>query len=147
MKSSVAALTFCFLVGCATQDLVAVSPAARFSDYPDDLFAAFEMSCAGPSRSFTQPNANLYECREYMPPGATAAAILEYDGHPEDLPQLVIRFRTSDLNPDVLVKAELFLNVPQKEGLPKRIAPADRRLTAKINRLFAAAGGTPVESE
>ena len=76
-----------FAAGCATQD--AVDPAtgrARFSEFPEPLYAAFRAACEGPAQSYVRPDRNFAECRELLPPDTTAAIILSYDGMLDDLP-------------------------------------------------------------
>ncbi|MEX0349561.1 MAG: hypothetical protein AB3N15_09050 [Paracoccaceae bacterium] len=115
-------------------------------EYPTQLFDVFETACNGPAYTFTRVSKDVYECRELLPPPEAAATILTYDGYPEDLPQLVIRFSASDATPGYLVDAELFLNVPQKEGLPQRVVPGDPRINRRMSRLLSMAGGVPVET-
>ena len=132
------------LAGCATQDIVAGSSKARFGSYPTRLFNAFENACTGPEHTFRKTDGDVYECRELLPPPVTAAAILQYDGYPEDLPELVIRFIATEDVSGFLVNTELFLNVPQKEGAPLKVIPSDPRISRRMARLLEAAGGEPV---
>ena len=81
------------LAACTTQDVGTPSGKAHFAAYPDSLFDAFESACGGPAQSFRRPEPDMVECREYLPPEATAALILSFDGTTEALPELVIRFR------------------------------------------------------
>ncbi|SEK06832.1 hypothetical protein SAMN05444007_1179 [Cribrihabitans marinus] len=138
------ALMIFLLGGCVAQDVGPVAPSARFEDPPTRFLEAFEASCIGPAREFRELSTGALECREFMAPAATAAAIVEYDGYPQDLPQLVIRFLASEDAPGYRVDSELFLNVPQRTGLARRIAPSDPRITRQINRLYRAAGGEPM---
>lgn len=129
--------------GCSTQNVVPDNGKARFASYPDSLISAFQSACSGPAQTFTRPSHDAVECREYLPPEPTAAIILTYDGTPEDLPQLVIRFRTRADSPGYVVENEVFLNVPQKNGDPLHVIQRDARLNRVVGKLYKRAGGTP----
>ena len=60
------------LAACTTQDVGTPSGKAHFAAYPDSLFDAFESACGGPAQSFRRPEPDMVECREYLPPEATA---------------------------------------------------------------------------
>jgi hypothetical protein len=107
------------------------------------LIEAFKSACSGPAQSFHRPEPDLYECREYLPPEPTAAIILNFDGTPEDLPQLVIRFRTRPDGTDFLVQNDVFLKVPQKTGVPLQVRQNDQRMLRTLNLLYRRAGGVP----
>lgn len=135
-----------FAAGCATQD--AVDPAtgrARFSEFPEPLYAAFRAACEGPAQSYVRPDRNFAECRELLPPDTTAAIILSYDGMLDDLPELVIRFTTSEPLDGIgyLVQNDIFLNVPRRNQQELQIRLPDERLGQTINALYRKAGGTP----
>ena len=52
----------------------------------------------------------------YLPPHETAALILENDGTPENLPQLVVRLQTRKEGADYLVDTYAYAEIPQKSG-------------------------------
>ncbi len=137
------ALIFALLGACTTQDVGVSSGKARFTEYPDALFAAFRSACGGPAQSFVQPSNDLVECREYLPPETTAAIILSFNGTPEDLPELVIRFRAEESEPGFVVQNDVFLNVPQRGGLPLQVRRPDARLNRTLDALYERAGGIP----
>ncbi len=128
---------------CATQDVVGGSGRARFSDYPDSLVAALESACGEPAQTFARPAPDTVECREYLPPKETAAIILTYDGTPEDLPQLVIRFQTSRDGTGFLVQNRVFLNVPRLHGAPLQVPQSAPALNRALDVLYLRAGGMP----
>lgn len=136
-------LPFAVLAACETQDVVAASKLAQFEQFPAPLFEAFEAACTGKAQTFSRPDENTVECREFLPPGATAAAILEFDGHAEDLPQQVIRFQASPYSSGYLVRNEAYLNVPQKTGSALQVQFADPRYDVMLERLYRRTGGTP----
>lgn len=131
------------LAGCATQDVVVSSGKARFADYPDSLIKEVQAVCSRPAQTFSRPDRDSMECREYLPPKPTAAIILAYDGNPQDLPQLVVRFQTRADTPGYLVQNDVFLLVPQKQGAPLRIRQTDADLSRMLNALYTRAGGVP----
>ena len=131
------------LAGCAAQDVGPSTGKARFSDYPEPLFQAFEASCTGPARSFSSDGRNMAECRELMPPRITAAFILEYTGVPEELPRLVIRFRAEPDDGSYLVSNDVFINVPQRDGGPRQVPFEDPQLRRQLDLLYINAGGVP----
>lgn len=147
MRLIIAMAAFAGLMACSPQDVVSNAhpgrSSAHFDDYPTRLFDIFESTCSSPAQNFLKRGEHVYECREYLPPRPTAAAILGYDGYPEDLPQLVIRFSASQETPGYQVDAELFLNVPQRGGQAIRVVPADPRINRRMTRLLKKAGGTP----
>lgn len=132
-----------FLAACAPQDVGPSTGKARFSDYPQPLFDAFQASCTGPARSFTSDGPNLAECRELMPPKITAAFILEYTGMTEDLPRLVIRFRARPDEGSFIVSNDVFVNVPQRDGGPRQVPFEDPQLRRQLDLLYINAGGVP----
>ena len=134
-------LGFVVLCGCATQDVALSSGKARFPDYPDRLLEAFQAACEGPTQSFTRPTQDVVECREFLPPEPTAAIILQYDGTLDDLPELVIRFRTETSAPGYVVSNNVFLNVPQKSGEVLEVRIASDRLQDRFDDLYRRAGG------
>lgn len=131
------------LAACTTQDVGPDSDTARFSDYPTQLFEAFESACSEPSQNFVRHSPDLIECREYLPPRETAAIILSYDGTPEKLPQIVFRFRTSRDANSYLVRNDVYLDVPQKSGVSRQVAQRDRRFTRMMSELYRRTGGVP----
>ncbi|MBK0329412.1 hypothetical protein I5535_19240 [Rhodobacteraceae bacterium F11138] len=137
------ALMGMILAACAPQDMVEASRTARFSEYPDSLLSALERACDGPAQTFSRPSTDTIECRQYLPPRPTAAIILTYDGTPEDLPQLVIQFRTSPDAPGYLVQNQVFLNVPQKSGSVLHVRQQDARLDRELAGLYRRTGGVP----
>lgn len=142
MRASYALI--CALLGaCATQDVGVSSGKARFTEYPEALFAAFQSACGGPAQSFAQPSSDLVECREYLPPETTAAIIFSFNGTPEDLPELVIRFRAEESEPGYVVQNDVFLNVPQRGGLPLQVRRTDPQLNRTLDALYERAGGVP----
>ena len=136
-------LPWVVVAACAPQDVVAPSGKARFAEYPESLIEAIQATCTGPAQTFSRPDRNSVECREYLPPEPTAAIILTYDGTPQDLPQLVIRFDTRADAPGYLVENNVFLNVPQKQGKPRRVSQVDGRVNRKLDDLYRRAGGVP----
>jgi hypothetical protein len=131
------------LSACAQVESEPPSARARFPTYPTDLLAAFESACSGPAQSFSTPAPDLVECREYLPPEPTAAIILGYNGTPEKLPQLVIRFRTQADDPGFVVENDVYLNVPQKAGQDIQVRQYDTRLHRTLSKLYEKSGGTP----
>ncbi len=136
-------LPFVVLGACATQDVVSSSGRAFFSEYPDTLMAAVESACVLPTQSFSRPEPGVVECRKLLSPDATAAVILSYDGTPEALPELVIRFRASPEEAGYLVENDVFLNVPQKTGLARVVRTPDARLSRTLRSLYVRSGGRP----
>ncbi|WP_425045326.1 hypothetical protein [Primorskyibacter sp. S87] len=148
MRVSLMFLIMAALAACAPQDVGTVSNRARFTEYPEGLFAAFETACSGPAQSFSRLERGLIECREYLPPEPTAAIILGYDGTPEKLPQLVIRFQTTEERTDTdqpgyVVVNDMYLNVPQKTGPDLKVRQRDDRLMRMLSDLYRRAGGVP----
>ncbi len=131
------------VAACSTQDMEPPSGKARFAAYPDTLFEAFESACGGPAQSFNRPEPDMVECREYLPPEATAALILNFDGTPENLPELVIRFRAEASDPGYLVENDVYVSVPQKDGQRLQVRREDRKLMRTLEQLYERAGGEP----
>ncbi len=132
------------LLGACAAPLAEVSSGkARFASYPDALIQAFESVCDGPAQTFQRPEPDTIECREYLPPDATAAIILNFDGTLENLPELVIRFRTQPDGLQYLVENDVFVRVPQKTGRALLVRRPDARLSRKLDALYLRAGGVP----
>ncbi|SFT83786.1 hypothetical protein [Sedimentitalea nanhaiensis] len=131
------------VAACSPQDMVETTGKARFADYPDSLLDALEAACDGPAQNFVRPAPDSVECREFLPPKPTAAIILSYDGTPEHLPQLVIRFQTRPDAPGYVVQNQVFLNVPQKHGAPLHVRQDDPKLNRELAELYRRTGGIP----
>ncbi|MBB97352.1 MAG: hypothetical protein CML68_22465 [Rhodobacteraceae bacterium] len=118
---------------------------ARFSAFPEPLYAAFRAACEGPAQNYRRPEPGFAECRELLPPDTTAAVILSYDGTLDDLPELVISFTTSEPLDGVgfVVQNDIFLNVPRRGAQELQVRLPDERLDRTINALYRKAGGTP----
>ncbi|MHA6262093.1 hypothetical protein ACXYMO_02735 [Arenibacterium sp. CAU 1754] len=138
-----ALLSLVVLGACATQDVAQTKSVARFDGYPDMLFAALESACSAPADTFRRLSRNSVECRSYMPPQATANAILNYDGTPEDLPQLVFKVDATPETPGYSVTFQAFLNVPQKSGPAVKVIHSSPAITRKMNAILSSAGGVP----
>lgn len=134
------------LAACATQDVGTSSGKAHFAAYPDSLFDAFESACGGPAQSFHRPEPDMVECREYLPPEATAALILSFDGTTDDLPELVIRFRAEAADAGYLVENDVYVSVPQKNGQRLQVRREDQKLMRTLDELYERAGGVPSKS-
>ncbi|MAC81342.1 MAG: hypothetical protein CML66_25155 [Rhodobacteraceae bacterium] len=130
---------------CTTQQDVASTGRARFPDFPEPLYAAFQSACEGPAQSYNRPEKGVAECRELLPPETTAAIIVSYDGTLDKLPELVIRFTTTQ-PPDgagYLVQNDIYLNVPRRNAGELQGRLPDPRLSQTIDALYRKAGGTP----
>ncbi|MCR9127781.1 MAG: hypothetical protein NXH82_16915 [Rhodobacteraceae bacterium] len=119
------------------------SGAARFSDYPESLFAAFRSECEGPEAQMIEVGRDTLECRRYMPPDLTAGVILRHNGTLDDLPRLVIRFSARPDRPGYLALTEYFLRVPQADGTTRKVSQDSARLHRRIQRVYRRAGGVP----
>lgn len=130
---------------CATQQDVVSTGRARFPVFPEPLYVAFQSACEGPAQSFKRPDRNFAECRELLPPDTTAAIIVSYDGMLEALPELVIRFTTTEPPDGVgyMVENDIFLSVPRRNQRELQVRLPDPELDRTINALYRKAGGTP----
>lgn len=137
------ALLLVAIAGCSPQDVEDSTGKARFTEYPDRLFAAFEASCSTPAQSFSRPSPDLVECREYLPPEHTAALILGFDGTPKDLPQLVVQFSTTADGSDYLVEHDIFMNVPQKSGQNLHLQRDSHSQRRTLVEFYKRSGGKP----
>ena len=136
-------LSLVVVTACTTQDIEPPSGKARFADYPDTLFQAFESACGGPAQTFNRPGPDTVECREYLPAEATAALILNFDGTTDNLPELVIQFRAEAADAGYLVENDVFVSVPQKTGQSVQVRREDRALMRTLDELYERAGGVP----
>ncbi|WP_299889774.1 hypothetical protein [uncultured Ruegeria sp.] len=131
------------IVACTPQDVPIASRSAQFESYPQRLFDTFEISCSGPGETFKKIGSRAFECRESLPPDATAYLILTYDGYPKELPQSVMRLTSTRNDAGYLVDANLFFEVPQKTGQTINIPIESKTLDEAISNLYQAAGGSP----
>lgn len=136
-------ILFAGLGACAAQDSALSSHTARFPTRPDKLYEALEESCTKPAHVFVRPASDIYECREYLDPENTAAAILLYDGTTGDLPQIVLRLSEQPDGGEYLVHFEAFLNVPQKSGTPVHVVFPSHSYDRQVASLFRVSGGVP----
>lgn len=137
-------LPLVFSAACAPQEDAGSTGQARFSAFPDGLYDAFRAACEGPAQVYQRPRRGFAECRELLPPDMTASIILGYGGTIEDLPELVIRFTTTEDGTQYLVRNDIFLNVPQKDADALQVRMPDPRLSRTIDALYRRAGGEPV---
>lgn len=138
-------LGIAFLAGCQSapppQAQNVAMPKARFTHYPDSLLNAFRSACSQPAQSYSRLDADTVECREYLPPEATAAIILNFDGTHEELPELVIRFRTEAADTGYLVENDVFIHVPRRNGPALNVRRNDPHLKRTLGRLYTYSGG------
>lgn len=141
----ISALSLVVAGGCATQDVEVLSSSARYPGYPDALFAAIESTCAQPADTLLRPKRGLIECRSYLSPEETAALIINFDGTPEKLPQLVMRFEAMlEDSGSYLVDYEAFIDVPQKSGAPVRVSQQSPWVLRRMAQIFRLSGGEMV---
>jgi hypothetical protein len=126
---------------CAQQTTQSSSRSAVFEQTPDQLLLAFEQKCSEPAASFVRKSDSHLQCRINMSPDATAAAILSYDGHVNDLPQVVVDLKTTPHQDGVVVQIENYLNVPQKTGSDLHVIMQSPRVGQSLTRLFSGSGG------
>ena len=131
------------IVACAPQDVPIPSRSAQFDSFPQRLFDTFETSCSGPGESFRKTGNQIFECSEFLPPKATAYLILTYDGHPQDLPQSVMRLTSTKTNAGYRVDARVFFHVPQKSGAAVEVPVESKVLNQAISELYQTMGGSP----
>ncbi|AXT25958.1 hypothetical protein D1823_04820 [Ruegeria sp. AD91A] len=131
------------IVACAPQDVPIASRSAQFDTFPQRLFDTFETSCSGPGESFKKTRNQVFECSEFLPPKATAYLILNYDGHPQDLPQSVMRLTSTKTNAGYRVDARVFFHVPQKSGTAVEVPVESKVLDQAISELYQSMGGSP----
>ena len=118
--------------------------AARFSERPDDLFAALEATCSDPSDTFVRESADRVQCRSFLPPEPTAALILNYDGTLDDLPKLVVQFSGQRDVDGYVLENSYYVSVPQKRGPALQVRQGDWLVERRMRALMRAAGGSPV---
>ncbi|RBW52614.1 hypothetical protein DS909_15265 [Phaeobacter gallaeciensis] len=129
---------------CAPQITGSSSQAAVFESKPEPLINAFTQRCSQPPASFIRKSESHIQCRINMSPDETAAAILSYDGHIDDLPQIVIDLTTTPHENGVIVRIENYLNVPQRAGPDVHVVVANSRTERMLSRLFTGSGGKPL---
>lgn len=98
-----------------------------------------------PTRSaqFEKVGNRVFECQEFLPPDTTAFLILNYDGYPQDLPKSIMRMTSTKNTTGYRVDAELFFNVPQKQGPAVKVPVESKALDQALGALFQKMGGSP----
>ncbi len=132
------------IVSCTSQEAPPASRSAQFDGYPQNLFNSFRTDCAGPGDKYIKTTASIFECRETLPPEATAYLILSFNGYPQNLPQIVTRLSSTKNQAGYRVDAELYFLVPQKDGSTLRIPIESKDLDRGFSKLYTDYGGTPV---
>lgn len=135
---------FALTVSCTTQEAPTPSRSAQFSDYPQNLFNSFETDCAGPGDNYQKTGQGSFECRELLPPDTTAFLILNYDGLPQKLPQIVTRLSSIKNQLGYRVDADLFFLIPQKTGKTLKVPVQSSALDRDFSRLYTNFGGDPI---
>lgn len=134
-------------VACTPHDVPISSRSAQFDHYPDQLFALFESNCSGPGESFSKTAGQSFECRELLSPETMAFVILNYGGHPQDLPYSVMRLTSKQNANGYLVDAALFFHVPQKTGGSVQVPVESNELDRTLGALYRNLGGAPTQAE
>ncbi len=135
--------TMALIVACTPQFVPPSARSAQFNTFPDRLFETFETQCSGPAEQFEKIGNQVFECRELLPPDTTAFLILNYDGYPQDLPKSVTRMTSTKNALGYRVDAELFFNVPQKDGPDIKVPVESKALEQAFGTLFERMGGSP----
>ncbi len=130
-------------VACTPQDVPPPARSAQFDTYPKRLFDTFEIECDGPGERFEKTGNRVFECSELIPPETTAFLILNYDGYPQDLPKSVMRMTSTQNSRGYRVDAELYFDVPQKNGPTVRVPVESKTLDKALSALYQAMGGSP----
>jgi hypothetical protein len=117
---------------------------ARFTEYPGDLFMALEATCNKPNERFVRRDRNLMQCRSLLPPQATAAIILNYDGTIEDLPELVVQFSGAQDATGYILENRYYLHVPRRGTVPVHVIQGDWVVERRMRELMQVAGGSTV---
>lgn len=131
------------IVACTPQVAPTPTKSAQFDTFPERLFETFETECDGLAEQFEKIGNQVFECRELLPPETTAFLILNYDGYPQDLPKSVMRMTSTKNASGYRVDAELYFNVPQKQGPAVKVPVESKALDTAIGALFQRMGGTP----
>ncbi|WP_246043966.1 hypothetical protein [Ruegeria sediminis] len=132
------------IVACTPQHEGISSRSAQFSEFPADLFTAFEAACNDPGEEFRRISQTSTECRQLLSPETTAYLILNFDGYPQKLPKSVMQLSSVKNQGGYQVDADMFLLIPQKSGRTLKVAIESPTLDRKLTRLYQVAGGTPV---
>ncbi|WP_170477601.1 hypothetical protein [Ruegeria arenilitoris] len=132
------------IVSCTTQDNPIGTRSAQFTDYPKQMFSSFQTQCDGPGEDYLRMGKGSFECREQLPPEATAYLILSFDGHPRDLPRIVTRLSSTKNQLGYRVDADLFFLVPQKDGTTLRVPVQSETLDKDFSQLYVRFGGMPI---
>ena len=82
------------------------------------------------------------ECREYLPAATSAAVTLRFDGRPDALPRLVIRYDAQERDGGYLVENKILIDVPQKSGDDLTVPQNDPRLASQDSEQYERTGGT-----
>ncbi len=135
-------LMLSLMAACTPQDVPPSTRSAQFDSYPEQLFDAFEVECNGPGEEFTKTGNQVFECTELLPPETTAYLILNYGGYPQDLPKSVMRMTSTKNASGYRVEAELFFNVPRKNGPSAQVPVESKALDKALGSLFQAMGGS-----
>ena len=133
------------LAGCTVPETTTSGPyhasRAYFAAYPERLLETAAATCSTPSDTVVRPRRGWVECHRLMPPEATAAAILRYDGTVADLPQLVISLRSDPSDGGYVVTNENYLRIPQTDGSAVHVVQPDPRVSRAMQELFRKSGG------
>lgn len=117
---------------------------ARYAAYPEVLMTAVGRACSDPAEKLIRRSRNWLDCQSYLPPDATAALILQYDGVIEDLPTLLISFRLYPKSGGAYeLHQQAYAVVPQRGGGKIRIAQPSAATDAKMRKLILKSGGVP----
>ncbi len=118
---------------------------ALFAAPPKEILDTLREGCMSATQRFVQVSETVIECRMLMPPNATAAAILRYDGTIDALPELVIRLRLEKVAEGYELGATQFLEVPRAAGDMLYVVHPDPVLDRRLRQILTGLGGTPLE--
>ena len=140
------------LAGCQTtlptsaasvqQAVAAGAPQAYYDSLPEHLFFAHEQVCRNPGEEFLRPSRTEIRCEMLLPPDATGALILRYDGSVEDLPKVAMAFvAQAAAQGGYVVTADNYIRIPQRSGGTRLIRLPDPELRKSMEELLTITGG------
>jgi hypothetical protein len=134
-----------FLFGCVSVGgLQLPVTKAYYPNTPTELFTAVAEACLESTQRLERPSDSIVECHEALSPDLSAKAILRYDGKPDQLPELIIRFTSTKDATGYLVENQVFISVVQKDGVTKLVPLETPNTSANVARLFKRTGGEPL---
>lgn len=124
------------------QDKTPFSVQATYDTLPKEFMASVIAFCLDKNETLSTVSDTTVRCERLAPPRLTAALILQYDGHVEDLPKFITDYTVEKADDSFLVSVKTFIDVPQRGKAPKHVIFDGPRARRPVEEFLKRTGGS-----